>query len=113
MRGKFELAVLAALVALPAQALADASPQSAGATSCLRHYPGSALTAGIEGKTTLAFTVTGQGTVSDVSVAKSSGNADLDNAAAACVAQWRYKPATQDAKPVAVPWQATVEWKLH
>jgi TonB family protein len=63
--------------------------------------------------TTLAFTVTGQGTVAGVRIAKSSGDADLDSAAATCASHWRYKPARKDSKPVATPWQATVQWKLH
>ena len=114
MRIQFALAVLAALAA--GHALADApvqGPPPAKGSGCLENYPEAAKAAGIEGKTTLAFTVTEQGTVADVKVAKSSGNADLDNATAACATRWHYKPARQDSKPVATPWSATVEWKLH
>jgi TonB family protein len=103
-------------LAFPASALADApvqGPPHGAGSGCLRNYPEAAKIAGIEGTTTLAFTVTEQGAVADVRVAKSSGNADLDNAAAACAAQWRYKPARPDGKPAAVPWSATVQWKLH
>jgi len=116
MRRLFELAVFAVLVALPVQAIAEApaqGPQSAKAPNCLKSYPAAAMKAGIEGTTMLAFTVTEQGTVSDVKVVQSSGNADLDDAAATCAGRWHYKPATRDGKPVAVSWQATVQWKLH
>jgi TonB family protein len=113
MRMQSTLAALAALAA--GHALADApvqGPPHGAGPGCLRNYPEAAKIAGIEGTTTLAFTVTEQGAVADVRVAKSSGNADLDNAAAACAAQWRYKPARPDGKPAAVPWSATVQWKL-
>ena len=116
MRRPFALAVLAALAAPSPPALADApvqSPPPAKSHSCLDHYPQAAKDAGIEGMTTLLFTVTEQGTVADVRIAKSSGNAALDNAAAACASLWHYKPATKDSKPVAVRWQADVEWKAH
>ena len=116
MRRKFALAVLAALAASSAQALAEApvqSPPPAKSHSCLDYYPEAAKNAGIEGITTLAFTVTEQGTVADLRIAKSSGNADLDNAAVTCASLWHYKPARKDSKPVATPWQAAVEWKLH
>jgi TonB family protein len=113
MRRQFALAVLAAFAALPAQAIADAPVQNPPSHGCLDHYPKDAKDAGIEGMTTLAFTVTEQGMVAGVRIAKSSGNADLDNAAAACASLWRYEPARKDSKPVATPWQATVQWKLH
>ncbi|HEX4861081.1 MAG TPA: energy transducer TonB [Rhizomicrobium sp.] len=111
MRRQFALAVLAALAAPSAQALADASPQSAGATSCVRNYPGAALRAGIEGTTMLAFTVTEQGTVTDVSVTKSSGNADLDQAALRCIAERHFNtaravlPDAGTAKDVMIDWR--------
>jgi protein TonB len=113
MRRQFALALLAAFAAPPGQALAGAPVQNPPAHSCLDHYPKDAKDAGIGGMTTLVFTVTEQGTVADVRIAKSSGNAGLDNAAAACASLWHYKPATTDSKPVAVRWQANVEWKAH
>jgi TonB family protein len=81
--------------------------------TCLQNYPEAAVKAGIEGTTTLSFRVTAQGTVTQVNVAKSSGNADLDDAAVACASTWTYQPATNDGVPVEVRWQAVVAWKLH
>ena len=71
------------------------------------------MKAGIEGTTKLSFVVTTQGAVTRVTVAKSSGNADLDDAAIACASTWTYKPARKDDVPIEVPWQASVAWKLH
>lgn len=80
---------------------------------CLNDYPAAAWQAGIEGVTTVRFTITDKGRVEDVSVAESSGNADLDKAALTCVRYWRYKPAIRAGKPVAVPWQANIVWKIE
>jgi len=57
----------------------------------------------------LGFTVTEQGTVRNVSVLSSSGNAMADSAALQCVLQWAYRPATQNGVPIAVPWKAIVK----
>ena len=107
------LAVL--LLAIPAAALADAPAQNppAKGPGCLAHYPQAAKDAGAEGTTRLDFTVTEQGKVTDIGVARSSGNADLDAASVTCARLWTYKPATKEGKPTAVRWSATVQWKLH
>ena len=68
---------------------------------------------GAEGTTTLAFHIAVDGTTKDVSVAKSSGNPDLDAAAVQCVSGWHYVPASHDSKPVEADWKANVEWKLR
>jgi TonB family protein len=79
---------------------------------CTQNYPQAAMAAHAEGTTLLAFKVTAEGTVKDPTVARSSGNQDLDDAALRCVAFWHYKPATRDGKPVEVAWQANVVWKI-
>ncbi len=77
-------------------------------------YPALALRLNHEGTTTLAFTVNTDGTISGVTVAKSSGHDELDEAAMSCAAGWsNYKPATQNGQPVAVPWKATVQWRIN
>lgn len=81
--------------------------------TCIEYYPAAALKAHAQGTALLAFTVTQQGTVTNITVQKSSGDADLDAASVACASQWLYKPATKDAVPVAVPWQANVVWKIN
>ncbi|HWA88997.1 MAG TPA: TonB family protein [Rhizomicrobium sp.] len=93
---------------------AVSTPVSVGrAHTCLQNYPEVSVRLNEEGTTTLSFKVTTEGTVTDVSVAKSSGSDRLDNAAVACAAKWHYKPATNDGTPVETPWQANVQWKLH
>jgi TonB family protein len=79
---------------------------------CSQAYPAAAIEAHAEGTTLLAFKVTAEGSVKDPTIARSSGNEDLDDAALQCVTRWRYKPATQDGKPVEVKWQANVVWKM-
>lgn len=98
----------------PPSAVTPGTPRSTGRQhGCGQNYPEAAVKAGIEGTTTLSFVVTAQGAVTRVTVAKSSGNADLDDAAIACASTWTYKPATQNDVPVETPWQATVQWSLH
>ncbi len=80
--------------------------------TCLQFYPRAEEEAGIQGTTTLRFTITEKGEVRDETVAQSSGNADLDDAALRCARSWRYIPAAQNGKPVAVPWEVSVGWKM-
>ncbi len=81
--------------------------------TCSAYYPKAEGEAGTEGVTTLSFTITDEGRVEDIAVAKSSGNANLDNAAVLCARPWRYLPALEAGKPVAVPWKAKVVWKIE
>ncbi|HEY1632968.1 MAG TPA: energy transducer TonB [Rhizomicrobium sp.] len=77
-------------------------------------YPPLALRLSHEGTTILAFTVNTDGTISNISVAQSSGHEELDQAAVSCAQSWsNYKPALQNGQPVAVPWKATVRWNLQ
>lgn len=80
---------------------------------CMQDYPEAEAKAGIEGTTLLRFTITDEGGVRDEAVDQSSGNANLDAAALQCARKWRYRPAVQDGKPIAVPWKASVMWKLE
>ncbi len=90
------------------------TPISIGrAHSCLQNYPPISQRNNEEGTTLMSFTVNVDGSVSDPSVAKSSGFQRLDEAALSCVLRWKYKPATQDGQPVAAQNQANVVWKLH
>jgi protein TonB len=76
-------------------------------------YPEVSVRLNEEGTATASFKVMADGSVSDVTVAKSSGSDRLDAATIKCVGHWRYKPATQDGAAVETPWQAAVQWKLH
>ena len=57
----------------------------------------------------LAFTITDQGAVKNISVLNSSGNSMVDAAALQCASRWLYKPAMRDGAPTAVPWKAVVK----
>ncbi len=63
--------------------------------------------------TKLQFIIAADGSVQDVAVAQSSGMKALDKAAADCVARWRYTPATENGTPVAVQWDAIVQWTMR
>jgi periplasmic protein TonB len=78
-----------------------------------RWYPPIAVRLGHQGTTTLAFRIGTDGSVKDVTVAKSSGYDELDQAAKECALDWHYKPAEQGGSPVEVPWEANVKWQLN
>lgn len=76
-------------------------------------YPLLSIALGEQGTTSLAFTIRDDGTTTDIRVEKSSGSVRLDDASVALAKHWLYKPAMQDGKPVAVPWQTNVLWSLR
>ena len=63
-------------------------------------YPSGSLRLEEEGKVALSYLVKIDGSVTDVTVVKSSGYKRLDTAAVQQVSQWRFKPSTLDGKPV-------------
>ena len=100
----------------PAQPVHQAvtTPVSVGrAHVCTQNYPEVSVRLNEEGTTLLSFKVLTDGTVGDVTVAKSSGFPRLDDAAVSCAGHWHYKPQTVDGSPVEANWQANVQWKLH
>ncbi|MEI9888997.1 MAG: energy transducer TonB [Rhizomicrobium sp.] len=80
--------------------------------NCRDDYPFFARVFGREGTTELAFTVSADGTVRDVKVAKTSGSDGLDEAAVACVAKWHYRPALKDGQLIDAPMTVKVAWNL-
>jgi TonB family protein len=78
---------------------------------CFEYYPAEAKEAHIEGTTELAFLITVEGMVKDVTITKSSGNAALDQAALICASAWRYNPPLDRGKPVEVRWKNSVRWR--
>jgi periplasmic protein TonB len=78
-----------------------------------RYYPPIAVRLNQQGTTTLAFKILADGSITDISVAESSGHDSLDQAALKCAADWHYKPAMQNGAAVEVPWKATVKWVLQ
>lgn len=71
-------------------------------------YPESARDA--RGDVVLEIVIDEQGRVRNPTVAKSSGNADLDRSALDTVAQWTFQPATLEGKPVAVYFTITIRF---
>jgi protein TonB len=68
---------------------------------------------GKEGTVVLDITVSAEGSVQNVSISKSSGDDDLDEAAMSWVREhWRYQPATQNGQPVAAQSEAQVVFSL-
>jgi protein TonB len=64
-------------------------------------YPAAARRRGLEGETVVLMEIASDGTVSNATVAESSGWSMLDDAAIAAAKQWTYKPATRGGRPVA------------
>jgi protein TonB len=63
-------------------------------------YPPDALRRGIHGRVTLRVTVSADGTVSGVDVARTSGYRVFDEAAAEAVRGWRFEPARRQGRAV-------------
>ena len=76
-------------------------------------YPPSAVSEGVEGSVKLRVLVTEKGAVAEVSVAESSYDRRLDEAAMAFVKGWRYQPAVQDGQPRSVYTHALVTFELR
>jgi TonB family protein len=107
------LLVIASLVFGLANAAATPSfPRAIGPHAC-SNYPQAALDQDISGDTTVAFAIGTDGIPNGPSVATSSGNSDLDQAALACILTWRYAPSEDDGKPITVAWKAVVTWHIE
>ncbi len=73
-------------------------------------YPAAARQRQAKGDVSLSFKVGSDGTVRNPTILRSSGDADLDASAKACLASWRYKPALLNDKPVEIPWRTFLHW---
>jgi protein TonB len=73
-------------------------------------YPPMARAQGIEGRVVLRGTVAEDGTLDGLMVV--SGVPMLARAALDAVAQWRYRPYRLNGKPVRMPTEISVEFKL-
>jgi TonB family protein len=65
-----------------------------------------------QGTVALSFRIQRYGTVSSPTVTKSSGFADLDNAALSCVANFKYLPILKGSEPVDVDWHTNIDFRL-
>lgn len=98
----------------PPRTINGITPPRAANNHAVTGYPEMSRHNNEEGIVTLHFTVNVDGTVGDVSVTKSSGYRDLDQAAIDTVTRnWRYYPAMKDGKPIAVRISANVNWELR
>jgi protein TonB len=75
-------------------------------------YPDVARRARIEGKVILQAVVDKEGNVNEVTVL-SSNNPMFNDAAIEAVKQWKYKPATQNGRPVSVFYTVRVDFRLR
>lgn len=64
-----------------------------------------------QGTAVLSFLIGVNGQVTELSIVQSSGDPGLDRLAMQCATRWKYKPATQDGKPIALRWGAQVTWR--
>ena len=76
-------------------------------------YPDEAKAAGKQGRVMVQFVVRKDGSISDVSVVKSAGDASLDKEAVRAVSSMpKWNPGTQGGKPVNVQYTIPVQFKL-
>lgn len=73
---------------------------------CSKDYPAAAARVRAQGSTLLTFRLLGGGGVANVKIAQSSGNADLDAAAVACVGNFRYR------NPQSLRWPVRITWRF-
>ena len=76
-------------------------------------YPESAREAGIEGRVILSGIVEKDGSVSHISVVKSSGNSEMDDAAIAAFQQFQFEPGKVDGTPVRSKIIVPFQFKLN
>lgn len=89
------------------------APATGAANSCTSSYPAFAASKHLQGTTRLSYHVATDGSVKDPVVTRSSGSANLDQAALTCVMAFRYWPATHDGKPVELDRTIDVDWNLE
>jgi protein TonB len=77
-------------------------------------YPAISIRLQEQGTVAIKFVISAEGSVSNCEVSTSSGKPRLDEAACRMVERrWKYKPATQNGKPVAVNQAANVVFQLR
>ena len=86
------------------------TPEDGSPHNCARLYPQDAIDAGVQGTTRLAFRRLSDGSTAEISVLRSSGNEQLDQAAIGCASQWKY--AIVEGAPPFFNWTADIRWQL-
>jgi len=96
---------------VPVQIAGDIRPpQPIGHTAVA--YPAKEKFLKVEGQVTSEVIIDEQGKVVSVEIKKSSGNANLDDAAAQSIWQQAFLPATRNGKPVAVFYYLTIVFEV-
>ena len=75
-------------------------------------YPKRAIKKKVQGTITLSVVVNADGSVRDAKITKNLDD-DLDRSALECVKKWKFKPATQDATPVAMRINVEVDFHMR
>ena len=76
-------------------------------------YPVSALEQGLEGTAVILLQVSLSGQAENISVKSSSGSLELDEAAKASVAKWRFSPATRGGQTLACRFEVPVTFRIE
>jgi TonB family C-terminal domain len=79
----------------------------------VKSYPQEARRKGWEGVVKVEATIGNNGRVEKINLIQSSGYKVLDDSALKAVRKWRYRPATQDGKPVECILQIPIRFKLE
>ena len=94
----------------PTQRSSFTNPSPSGDSHTCSGYPPEARRLDQEGPVTVAFHVAVDGSTRDLTIAKSSGSPALDQASLACVAAYKYYPATQNGQPVEIDQLTQIVW---
>lgn len=82
-------------------------------STCVKpQYPRAALRVDAQGAVTLAFLIGPDGAVLEANVNRSSGHAELDEAARAALVKCTFEPAVADGKPVEAWTKVKYVWTL-
>ena len=118
-RSTASFGLVVALSVFPGMA-PSANAQSAPAVATTSHlitaadYPRASIRLREQGTVGVAYTINADGTVSDCTETHTSGKPRLDEAACRMVIRrWRYKPATEDGKPVPVSTTANIVFQFR
>jgi periplasmic protein TonB len=97
----------------PAAAAAEISDEVTPLIDVPPNYPQRALSAGIEGEVTLAFTITAEGRVENLRVTHAEPPGVFDREARRAAMRWRFAPRTEGGQPVAREATKTVQFRLE
>ena len=108
-------AFLLAVSALAACATVPSTPPLAITSHAVTaaDYPVESVSLREQGATQVQYLVRADGTVGDTIIARPSGSPRLDEAATRIVTGWRYKPATENGRPVPAWLDANVVFVLR